>query len=165
MVKILEYVYKNFYVEYLKDNYDKFEERSSSLEQFIDFAVGYKNLEKLLTDITLDEEHFQKKKQNRYDDDTVVLSTIHQAKGLEWDVVFIVNLYQGAFPHYKSVDSSQELQEERRLFYVAVTRAKEELFLLVPEYSMHYAYGQMRNQWSVFLEEIDDDLYDEMTFM
>ena len=165
VVKILEYIYKTFYIEYLRDNYDKFEERSAALEQFMDFSLRYENISDLLTDITLDEEHFKKNRGKEQDDEAIVLSTIHQSKGLEWDIVFIANLYQGGFPHYKSIENQKELQEERRLFYVAVTRAKNELYLMFPNYSMHYAYGEVKNQVSVFLDEVDSDLYDETTYM
>ncbi|MFO7562558.1 MAG: ATP-dependent helicase [Enhygromyxa sp.] len=65
-------------------------------------------------------------------DDKFVLSTIHQAKGLEWPIVFVLCLAEGRFPTAQSLRSASELEEERRLFYVAVTRAEDELYLLYP---------------------------------
>ncbi|PIP16508.1 MAG: hypothetical protein COX46_01835 [bacterium (Candidatus Ratteibacteria) CG23_combo_of_CG06-09_8_20_14_all_48_7] len=64
--------------------------------------------------------------------DVLTLSTIHQAKGLEWKAVFIISLADGRFPHAKSADNPGRLEEERRLFYVAVTRAKSLLYLVQP---------------------------------
>ena len=62
----------------------------------------------------------------------MVLSTIHQAKGLEWDAVFVINLTDGAFPHPRALGEEGGLEEERRLFYVAATRARRQLFLTYP---------------------------------
>ncbi len=63
------------------------------------------------------------------DDSTLTLSTIHSAKGLEWDTVFVINLVNGAFPNERALSEAGGEEEERRLFYVAVTRAQRELFL------------------------------------
>jgi DNA helicase-2/ATP-dependent DNA helicase PcrA len=65
-------------------------------------------------------------------DDKLVLSTIHQAKGLEWPIVFVLCLAEGRFPTAQSLRSASELEEERRLFYVAITRAEDELYMLYP---------------------------------
>lgn len=166
LVRIVDHVYKSFYIKVLKDRYDKFEERSAAVDQFIDFSMRYNSVETLLTDITLDEGTWQKNKTtDAVDENKLVLSTIHQSKGLEWKAVFIANLYQGGFPHYKSIENLKDLQEERRLFYVSVTRAKENLYLMYPSYSMHYSYGEVHNEMSMFLEEIDDGLFDERTFI
>jgi DNA helicase-2/ATP-dependent DNA helicase PcrA len=68
-------------------------------------------------------------------DEELVLSTIHQAKGLEWRAVFVIGLADGLFPHAKTFEHPEEMEEERRLFYVASTRAKEELYLTYPLFS------------------------------
>ena len=65
--------------------------------------------------------------------DRLGLSTIHQAKGLEYDVVFVMMLCEGMFPTFRSMEKSENLEEERRLFYVAVTRARKHLYLIYPQ--------------------------------
>ncbi len=93
------------------------------------------------------------------DIETVKLMTMHNAKGLEFDHVFIVGIEDGLLPHSRSIDDVQKLEEERRLLYVAITRAKK---------SVHLTYTRMRNVFgsismavpSRFLMEIDDDLID-----
>ena len=90
---------------------------------------------------------------------SVILSTIHQAKGLEWPVVFIVGLRDGFFPHHKCMDNPVEIEEERRLFYVAVTRAKDELNMLYPVRSFSYKFGEVTSKPSMFIRELDDSLF------
>jgi hypothetical protein len=82
----------------------------------------------------------------------MVLSTIHQAKGLEWDTVFVIHLADSAFPNRRAMTEEGGLEEERRLFYVAVTRARRKLFLTYPITLGTDAL--MLNQPSLFLEEI-----------
>ena len=96
----------------------------------------------------------------RHDDGQVVLSTIHQAKGLEWEAVFILNLSSGQFPNERALESDQGLEEERRLLYVAVTRAKKQLYLTYPLMS---GFSAVLGGPSMFLEEINKDLFDEHT--
>lgn len=162
---MIKYLYESFYRGKMRDLYtEDFSDREEAVEQFIDFASNYKDLRQFLSDVCLDEELWQANKQKEMEDDFVLLSTIHQSKGLEWSVVFVSNLYQGAFPHYKSLDNQKEVQEERRLFYVACTRAKEKLYLLFPLRSQHYMYGEVMNERSQFIEEIPEDLYIESSF-
>ena len=85
----------------------------------------------------------------------VVLSTIHQAKGLEWDSVFLLSLNEGIFPSNKSKDLEHQLEEERRLFYVAVTRARQDLFLCVPSVTGFGGGSPMPP--SRFIAEIGED--------
>jgi DNA helicase II / ATP-dependent DNA helicase PcrA len=94
--------------------------------------------------------------------DPLVLSTIHQAKGLEWKAVFLIGLCEGQFPHAKSLADEDALEEERRLFYVAVTRAKEELFLMHPMTRFDYAEGMVICRPSLFVEELPSDTYQEV---
>jgi DNA helicase-2/ATP-dependent DNA helicase PcrA len=94
-------------------------------------------------------------------DEQIVLSTIHQAKGLEWKHVFILGLVEGQFPHYKIYDRPQEIEEERRLFYVAVTRAKDELYLTYPIISTSYLTGTNINRPSTFVSELNSNLFEE----
>ena len=85
---------------------------------------------------------------------------MHQAKGLEWSVVFIVWLADGRFPAAKSLNKEETLEEERRLFYVAATRAKEELYLCYPIIGGNWRQAVLMKQ-SRFLKEIREDAYEE----
>ena len=101
----------------------------------------------------------------------LTLTTIHQAKGLEWDAVFIIGLTEGLFPHQRSLDTLEMLEEERRLFYVAMTRARRHLAIYAPMISSGYNSGlQGRSRFigelpeNCVLEEIhtsDDYSYSE----
>ena len=89
-------------------------------------------------------------------EDALNLSTIHQAKGLEYDVVFVIMLCEGMFPSYRSIENPDSLEEERRLFYVALTRAKDELYLVWPR--LRNAMGQFERQLpSRFIKEIQSE--------
>lgn len=90
----------------------------------------------------------------------VILSTVHQAKGLEWDTVFVINLADGKFPNQKATSDEGGMEEERRLFYVAVTRARRRLFLTYPLTS---GYDTMAlNQPSPFLLELPADVVEQV---
>jgi DNA helicase-2/ATP-dependent DNA helicase PcrA len=92
----------------------------------------------------------------------VKLSTIHQAKGLEFDIVFVIMLCDGLFPSARSRDTSEGLEEERRLFYVAVTRARNELYLSYPLLRKGFAGDAFDlQQPSRFLSEIPPELLEE----
>ncbi|HPY14807.1 MAG TPA: 3'-5' exonuclease, partial [bacterium] len=88
----------------------------------------------------------------------VILSTVHSAKGLEWNTVFVVHLLDGCFPSERSLKRIDDLEEERRLFYVACSRAKENLYLTFPN-SLSF-YGGNLNLPSRFIAEIDEKFYE-----
>jgi len=92
----------------------------------------------------------------------VTLSSIHQAKGLEWRVVFVIWLTDGMFPSSRSVQSSDAIEEERRLFYVAATRAQDQLFLTYPCYWANASPENRLQRPSRFLQEIPRDLVEEL---
>lgn len=151
------------YKEYLKNNYENYLDRIEDLEQFANFALKYDDLDRFLTDVTLSE-NFRGETVTGYEeqpDEVLVLSTIHQAKGLEWKAVFIIGLTEGQFPHYKVIENPGELDEERRLFYVASTRAKDYLYLTYPTFSSNFSLGGTIHHASRFINELDSDLYDE----
>jgi len=145
------------YQDYLKSNYENANERIEDIEQLIDFSRQYSSMTQFLSDAVLSEGFGgQRGTENGSDnEEAVVLSTIHQAKGLEWKAVFVVGLNEMQFPHAKSTLKNQDLEEERRLFYVAVTRAKEYLFLT---YSL-FASDDNLNQPSRFITELPKDSY------
>jgi DNA helicase-2/ATP-dependent DNA helicase PcrA len=98
----------------------------------------------------------------RRDDEEVRLSTIHQAKGLEFDVVFIIMLCDGSFPAARSVEIPEGEEEERRLFYVAITRARDELYLTYPTVRVtRGTWVEQAQQPSRFLRELPADLMDQ----
>jgi superfamily I DNA/RNA helicase len=92
----------------------------------------------------------------------LVLSTIHQAKGLEWEVVFIINIANDAFPNSRAMSEQNGPEEERRLFYVAITRAKKHLFLTYPMATE--SWGSTAGP-SLFLSEISQDLIDDHSIL
>ncbi len=142
------------YQEYLEREYPDFRDRLEDLEQLETFAEAYKDLSSLLADISLYDDVIAEREErgNQQEDERMVLSTIHQAKGLEWDTVFVMHLSDQAFPNQRAMSEDGGLEEERRLFYVAVTRARQRLFLTYPQ-TMGYD-TLVFNRPSVFLEEI-----------
>ncbi len=126
-----------FYYPILRHEYDDYDKRLNDLESLERIAQRYTSLEELLSDMVLEppektivDRDFHKKATPH-----LTLSTIHSAKGLEWDTVFLIHLTEGCLPSYRSLNNPQAVEEERRLFYVATTRAKENLFLLRPRIS------------------------------
>ncbi len=119
------------YVDYLRSQYTDASERLQDLEQLALFASKYKSLDSFLSDVSL-QEAFSAGAVGGEQDDAMVLSTIHQAKGLEWEAVFVPRLVEGGFPNARALDEDGGTEEERRLFYVAVTRAKTFLTLTYP---------------------------------
>src|SRR5213082_2590877 len=96
--------------------------------------MGYPNRERFLSEVTLDPPEAAGAEAGRsgLDEDYLILSTIHSAKGQEWDAVYVLNLSDGSFPSEFSTGSAALIEEERRLLYVAMTRAKRELDLIAP---------------------------------
>ncbi|MBM3701105.1 MAG: ATP-dependent helicase, partial [Actinobacteria bacterium] len=125
----------DFYTPLLKEKYDDFNRRLDDLSSLENIASRYKDIESFLSDLTLEPVDESQLKVNPEDaeDEKLILSTIHSAKGLEWHTVFIIFLIDGYLPSSYSLNSSEEIEEERRLLYVASTRAKENLYLLKPQ--------------------------------
>ena len=161
---MIQLVIEAGYEDYLKLNFDNYERRLDDLKQLAIFAQQFESVDEFLTQMALltnVEAEDQQQPANR-DDEKLKLSTIHQAKGLEFDVVFSIMLCDGLFPSARSMESSEGLEEERRLFYVTITRAKNELYLCYP--LMRAGYGNAgitMQQPSRFLEEIPKDYLDE----
>jgi len=154
ITKKIALVVSGFYNDYAATAFQDARDRIEDIEELALFAGKYKSLEQFLADVSLSE---------RFRGDSniegkVVLSTIHQAKGLEWKAVFIPNLIEGKFPHARSSEDDAQLEEERRLFYVAVTRAKDLLYLLSPLTSFSAGIGNSVNKPSRFLKEIPERL-------
>ncbi|MBI2437644.1 MAG: ATP-dependent helicase [Lentisphaerae bacterium] len=124
---------KAFYEEYLLDSFDDYERRQEDLQEVMEFMANFKSTGDFLNEVALVTNlDAEADRLNGIARDTLRLSTVHQAKGLEWKVVFVIWLADGLFPSSRAMRESGEDAEERRLFYVAVTRAKDELFLCAP---------------------------------
>ena len=150
------------YEEHLKENYPNFQSRLEDLEQLAVFARQFETVEDFLTQLALltNVEAEDDQAANR-DDEQLKLSTIHQAKGLEFDVVFVIMLCDGMFPSSRSLESAEGEEEERRLMYVAITRARNELYLSYPLIRATGNTGDMMQQPSRFLGEIPKELIEE----
>jgi len=145
------------YRDYLRSSYLDWEDRLGDLQQIGKIAGSFKGLTEFLEAASL-EESFATGTNNRPTSERLVLSTIHQAKGLEWEAVFVMNLADKAFPHQRSVLEGA-VEEERRLFYVAVTRAIKYLFLTYPS-SGRWGEDNLILP-SIFLREIEAELLAE----
>jgi DNA helicase-2/ATP-dependent DNA helicase PcrA len=162
--KMLRIVMDAGYDDYLKENFANYRNRLEDLEQLAVFAYQFGSVEEFLTQLALltNVEAEDGNTANR-DADRIRLSTIHQAKGLEFDVVFVIMLCDGLFPSARSMETEEGEEEERRLFYVAITRAKNELYLSYPleRASFSKSGGDTMQQPSRFLSEIPRDLLNE----
>jgi DNA helicase-2/ATP-dependent DNA helicase PcrA len=155
------------YENYLKMNFDNYEDRLDDVKALIDYSFKYDNIENFLEDISLLEEVYGKDdtEEDKREKDKIVLSTIHRSKGLEWKYVFLISCTEGKFPSVKSLYSDDYLEEERRLFYVAVTRAERELY--ISYINMEYSHEQGRRvlvKPSKFLTELSENVYNHYTF-
>jgi DNA helicase-2/ATP-dependent DNA helicase PcrA len=151
------------YEDHLKENYANYRSRLEDLEQLAVFAQQFATIEDFLTQLALltnldtDED-----RPVTNDDEQLRLSTIHQAKGLEFDVVFVIMLCEGLFPSARSLESQDGEEEERRLMYVAITRARNELYLSYPLVRAGYGTsGDSLQHPSRFLREIPENLIEE----
>lgn len=152
---------KGEYREYLANQYPNFEERLEDLEQLALFAEQYTELEKFLAEVSLQESFgIQGAGEASKDDEAIILSTIHQAKGLEWEAVFVIHLVEPGFPNAKALDEERGLEEERRLFYVAVTRAMTHLYLTYPIADDYRLMSMRMHEPSRFLREVDEELFE-----
>ena len=152
------------YEDYLKQAYDNYRSRLEDLEQLAIFSQQFSTVEDFLAQLALlSNLETEDERPAKKDDEQLRLSTVHQAKGLEFEVVFVIMLCQGMFPSARSMDTPEGDEEERRLLYVAITRAKSELYLSYPLLRAGYGAsgGATLQQPSQFLAEIPRTLLDE----
>jgi DNA helicase-2/ATP-dependent DNA helicase PcrA len=162
--KMLRIVMDAGYDDYLKENFANYRNRLEDLEQLAVFAYQFGSVEDFLTQLALlTNVEAEDGDPATRDADRIRLSTIHQAKGLEFDVVFVIMLCDGLFPSARSMETDEGEEEERRLFYVAITRAKNELYLSYPLIRAGYGSTGMdaMQEPSRFLSEIPRDLLNE----
>jgi DNA helicase-2/ATP-dependent DNA helicase PcrA len=160
---MIRHVFEAGYEDYLQDNFANYRNRLEDLEQLAIFALQFKTTEEFLTQLSLltNVEAEGSQPANR-DTEQIRLSTIHQAKGLEFDVVFVIMLCDGMFPSSRSIQTVDGEEEERRLFYVAITRARDELYLSYPLIRVTGGFsGDVMQQSSRFLKEIPKELVEE----
>ena len=157
-------ILKRYYAPILQGMEDDYLNRLPDIDVLYNLALRYDDdLEKFLTDLALEPPS------NKFQDATsplldeieekpLILSTVHSAKGLEWNTVFIPHLLDGLFPSVQSIRSVEEVEEERRLFYVACTRAKRNLYLSMP--AEFFSFGVVFTEPSRFLSEVEEFKYE-----
>ena len=148
---MIKHIQSSYYDMYLKRTQDDYRERKNDLDYLYDTTDGYESLTDFLSEMVLDDVE-----EEEQGDDVVTITTVHKSKGLEWDCVFLPYLNYGVFPSSRSVNEIDGLEEERRLFYVAVTRARKYLHM------SHISWQSMSQKPmypSQFLQELDSKLY------
>lgn len=150
----------NYYWELFKANYDDWNKRKKDLDIFQNIVENYTSIDSLLSDMAIEPiiESVLDVDAADKEEEYVTLSTIHSAKGLEWHSVFIIHAVEGYFPSARSVENLDSLEEERRLMYVASTRAKNNLFVSYPMNLYDREAGMTLSKPSRFISEISPDL-------
>jgi DNA helicase-2/ATP-dependent DNA helicase PcrA len=157
--ELIQHVLEAAYEEYLEDHFSNYQSRLEDLRNLASFARQFRSTGEFLTQVSLlTNVEAEEQQPTEADDEKTRLTTIHQAKGLEFDVVFLIMLCDGLFPSSRSLESAEGEEEERRLFYVAITRARNELYLSYPLGRGMSGYGDIKP--SRFLRELSEDLVD-----
>ena len=155
-------VVEAIYDDYAKANFANYELRREDLNQLAIFARQFKDLHEFLSQLALiSNVDAEAASVQAGDKEAVNLSSVHQAKGLEFHTVFVIWLTDGMFPSNRSLDTRDALEEERRLFYVAITRARDELYLTYPQMRLSGGYGDVFQRPSRFLQEIPNELLED----
>ncbi len=160
-------IVEGMYADYMKAQFSNYENRKMDIEQLENFSSDFEDVEEFLTQLSLlagTDTDVTGKRKKEQETNVVCLSSIHQAKGLEWKVVFVIWLAEGMFPNGRVLEDDYDgsgLEEERRLFYVAVTRAMDELYLTYPLIWPNAHSGQVMQSPSRFLEEIPSEQVEE----
>jgi DNA helicase-2/ATP-dependent DNA helicase PcrA len=152
----VEIALDGWYGDYLKGAYANYESRLDDLRSLVGFASRHEDMHELLAQVML----LGSETGDRSSDpteDALRLTTVHQAKGLEYAAVFLIGLAEGSFPLRRAIEAG-DVEEERRLFYVAVTRARDELYLCFPKLNTKGGPAMLQSP-SRFLEELPPDLY------
>ncbi len=161
----IESVVEAVYDDYAKTKFPNYEVRREELNVLANYARQYADPAEFLSQLalvsSLETEAALNTGEEERDTERVTLSSIHQAKGLEWKVVFVIHLTEGSFPSNRSLESPAAIEEERRLFYVAVTRACDELYLTYPYMKLNAGYGDMFQRPSRFLSEVPIELMEK----
>src|SRR5512134_176669 len=156
-----------YYLPILKEQYDDYPKRIRDLDHLHTIAEGYPEVDGFLSDLALeppDGSAVDVEAPDR-DDERMVLSTIHSAKGLEWQCVFVIWVVDGKFPSIYSFVTDEELEEERRLFYVAVTRAKRHLYLTYPINVFDKSSGMLLSKPTRFLDHVPPAMIEQLALV
>ncbi len=161
--KMIRLVVEAGYEDHLKESYDNYRSRLEDLQQLGIFAHQFTSLEEFLAQLALlTNLEAEDDAPAARDEEQLRLSTVHQAKGLEFDAVFVIMLCDGLFPSARSLETPDGEEEERRLLYVAITRARNELYLSYPLIRGGYGTsGDALQHPSRFIHEIPPELIDE----
>ncbi|MEZ0257468.1 MAG: ATP-dependent helicase [Chthoniobacter sp.] len=159
--EMIRSVIEAVYDDYLKAKFPNYEQRREDLGTLANFSKQYESAADFLDQLALLTSLDSEVTASDEETEMLTLSSVHQAKGLEWKVVFVIWMTDGMFPSNRSLESEEAIEEERRLFYVAVTRAKDELYLTYPNLRLNAGYGEMLQRPSRFLGEVPKDLVEE----
>ena len=155
-------VVEAIYDDYAKVNFTNYELRREDLNQLAAFARQFKDANEFLSQLALISNVDAEAAPNQTaDQEAVNLSSVHQAKGLEYHTVFVIWLTDGMFPSSRSLETRDAIEEERRLFYVSITRARDELYLTYPHMRLNAGYGEIFQRPSRFLKEIPGNLVED----
>lgn len=162
--EMIEIVVEGFYETYLKAKYPNARARVEDLNQLASFGTQFKAVDEFLSQLALltNLEADDASLISSGDSEFLRMSTVHQAKGQEWKVVFVIGLCDGMFPLSRSLDNLEGEEEERRLFYVAVTRAKDELFMTFPLFRPSSGDTGGFQRPSRFVAELPKEHYQEL---
>jgi DNA helicase-2/ATP-dependent DNA helicase PcrA len=149
----------DYYYPIFKLKYDDFNKRSKDLETLQNISENYRSLDSFLADMAIEPiiDSVVDIGETDKEDDYLTLSTIHSAKGLEWHTVFVIHAVEGYFPSVRAAESLESLEEERRLMYVASTRAKQNLFVTYPMHMYNRIDGITLSKPSRFISEMSSD--------
>jgi DNA helicase-2/ATP-dependent DNA helicase PcrA len=167
--KQIIYIFENGYEQYLLENFENADARSEDIRGLAQFSQRYETTENFLSELALlSTERFKEPQplageeiiEGGGDDELLTLTSVHQAKGLEWKAVFIIWAAEGKFPSPRSLKEIDAEEEERRLWYVALTRAKDELYLTYPLLMTDYNRQTVLQKPSRFITECPPELFE-----
>ena len=158
--QMIHSVMEAIYDDYAQAKFPNYDQRREDLNTLANFSRQFESTQTFLDQLAL-LTTMDSNAASADDPERVTLSSVHQAKGLEWKVVFVIWLADGKFPTGRSLENPAAVEEERRLFYVAVTRAKDELYLSYPCMSFNSGYGDPLQRPSRFLAEIPKKLIED----
>lgn len=150
-----------FYTPLFKKKYeDDWQQRRTDFDVLMHIVESYNTITGFINDIAIEpiRESLMEIQPEDKDDEILTLSTIHSAKGLEWNVVFLIWASEGKFPSPKSTDTAEQIEEERRLFYVAITRAKDKLYLTNVINIVDREAGGVISTASRFVKDVPEEL-------
>lgn len=152
-----------YYKPLMQNKYDDFPKREKDLEMFASIAERYNSLQSFLADLALEPptESVVDLGEKDKKEEQITISTIHSAKGLEWNSVFVIWVLDGKFPSMYATDDDDAIEEERRLMYVACTRAKDNLYLTYPMNTYDRESGRIFTKPSRFIDVVPDEFFEK----